>query len=164
MIRGSGRCGEARAHPDAYVIDDFVVRLDRDQHALVVRYAEASRQVPSMPDWSPRAPALVAVPVLRGQWTLDTFRDGNGHAKAGAVKTLSGKRDKPVACLIAYEGFPQARAEAMLRHARDTYEAWHCALRILRTAMMAEDCLTRWRITGVGAEREPWQARERAGL
>lgn len=161
VIRGSSFRGDAdRAHPDACAIDDFVLRMPPGDRDLLVRYAEASRHVPTMPDWNPRAPALIAVPVLRGQWSLDTFRDGNGHAKAGAVKTLSGKRDKPVACLIVYEGFPQARADAMMRHARAVYETWHCALRILRAAMLAEDGLTRWRITGVGAEREPWQARE----
>jgi hypothetical protein len=164
VIRGSSFRGEETAHADAYAIDDFVMRMDREQRYLLVRYAEASRDVPSMPDWSPRTPALVVVPVLRGQWTVETFRDGNGHARAGAVKTLSGKRDKPVACLIDFEGFPQARADAMLQHARGVYEAWHCALRILRAAMLAEDGLTRWRITGVGAEREPWQAREGAVL
>ena len=157
VIRGSSFWGDAeRAHRDAYAIDDFVMRLSRDERDLVVRYAERERA----PDWSPRTPALIAVPVLRGQWTVETFRDGNGHAKAGAVKTISGKRDKPVACLIDFEGFPQARADAMMQHARAVYETWHCALRILRAAMLAEDGLTRWRITGVGAEREPWQARE----
>jgi hypothetical protein len=156
VIRGSGGAYVPVAHSDAHVIDDFVRRLPGDERGLVIRHAEAR----SAPEWSPCVPTLVAVPVLRGQWTLDTFRDGNGHAKAGAVRTIAGKRDKPVACLINFEGYPRERAEAAHSYARAVYEAWHCAVRILWSAMVAEDCLARWCITGVGAEREPWQARK----
>ncbi|WP_127078398.1 hypothetical protein [Rhodomicrobium lacus] len=139
VIRAQGMKLGIKAHADAYTVHDFVRRLQAGERQLVMRCAEDERT----PDWCPRCPPLRVVAEL----------------KAGLPRTLKDRRGKPVACVIDYEGWPPARAEAALWHARATYETWHCALRILRDAMMAADALTRWRLTGIGAEREPWGVR-----
>ena len=137
VIRGGVRGSGSTAHEDAYIIHDYVCRLFPAERDLVIQHAEKSAE----PDWCPRLPELVVVPVMRGN---------------GQVKMLKDKRGKAVACCIDYDGFPAARIAEAHAFAKRTYEQWHTALRILREAIMIADGLKRWRVTGVGAEREPW--------
>jgi hypothetical protein len=140
-------------HEDAIVVHDWVLRLAPRERDLVMRTAEAG----APPDWNPRLPPCRVVPLLKGAWTFDNFKGPDGLAKPHALRRIVDKRGKWKASCIAYEGVGEAQKQARVALARRDYDLWHTALRVLRDAMVTQDDLKRWRITGVGAERTPWE-------
>lgn len=137
VIRGSSGPVASRAHVDAIVVHEWVMRLPPDERYLLIDTAE--RRAP--PDWNPRFSDVVVRPVLRPN---------------GEVKTLKDKRGKAIASLIEFEGVGDAERAERLRRARECYTKWWRVLKVLRDAMLAVDDLTRWRITGIGAEEAPF--------
>jgi hypothetical protein len=133
-INGAG----SSAHDDAHIVHAHVMRLRPKAGDLIV--AHAARGSP--PDWNPRLPPCRIVPMRRG---------------GGAIRMLW-RRGNAVGCLIDYEGIPEGEAERIRQRARDAYTDWWQALRQVRLTMVHEHRLTLWRVSGLGADDEPWRA------
>jgi hypothetical protein len=132
--------GRPSAHADADTVHHHVSRLDTAEQWSLIRAAEAGQA----PDWAPDAPPLRVKPVLTAR---------------GKPKTiLCPVARVPVACLIRLEGVSAEERESYRAKARLAYLDWWLRLRWLRDALVADDVLRRWQITGIGVEMEPWAA------
>jgi hypothetical protein len=147
-IVGSGpvaRITHMPVHPDAERVHALVKRLDRDEFWLVVGCAEAD----AAPEWAPQFKPFRVVPVLRAN---------------GKPKMITCPRDgRPVACRIEIEGVSKDEIQRRTALARDRYSEWLRCLWMLREKMVEDDTLTRWHVTGLGAEAEPWHKITAAG-
>jgi hypothetical protein len=133
-INGAG----TTAHEDAHVVHGYVRLLKRSVCELVIR--TSAKGVP--PVWNPSLPPCRVVPVRRGG--------------GGAIRLIYGKSNRPIACMIGYEGFPESEARRIREAAHESYAVWWMAVRALRTDLWGETRLTRWKVTQTGAPREPW--------
>lgn len=147
-IVGSGplaRIASFPVHADAEWLHGLVQRLDRDEFWMIVNTAERGEP----PQWEPHIEPWRAEPVLRA----------NGKPRM-IVDPVS---RRPVACMLRWHGHSTAEAAAMTDKAREAYRVWFGALWSLREKILEEDALTRWRITGLGAEPAPWGQIEAEG-
>ena len=130
------------------VIDAQPVGAARRQaFELMVKHAEVDDPLlaqPMPPTWNPRLEELKAKPVLRA----------NGKPKC--IRRTEG-RHEAMACLVEFVGHSEEdklviRAEAMRRYAE-----WARLLdEVINRLGPEQECLIRWRVAGLGAEREPW--------
>lgn len=134
---GLAKAGRVPVHADAEWIHGLVRTLDRDEFWLIVSTAE--RDVP--PDWNPH---------IEPAWTRGVFRAN------GKPKHILDERGRPIACRLETGGVIPEEAERIREHARETYSRWFRLLAALRNKLVEEDALTRWRVTGIGAEPMPW--------
>lgn len=143
MVRSGpvARVTRVPVHPDAEWVHGLVRSLDRDEFWLIVRSAEAEQP----PEWNPMIEPLRVVPLLKA----------NGRPRMIVCPI----EKRPVACRIEVHGVPPAEAEATRQAARERYAHWHRLLWAMREKILEQDALTRWRVTGVGAEAEPWCGR-----
>jgi hypothetical protein len=132
-INGMG----SSAHDDAHIVHAHVAALRRRAGDLLIE--AAARGHP--PDWSPDVPRFRIVPMRK--------------AGSGMIRMLW-RRGNAVGCLIDYEGVPEHEAERIRQAARDRYADWWQALRQVRLTMAHEHRLSLWRVSGIGAEDEPW--------
>lgn len=140
-IVGSGpvaRITRVPVHADAEWVHGLVRSLDRDEFWLVVRAAEAD----DVPDWNPDIAPLRVVPILKA------------NGKPRMIVCPIEKR--AVACRIDVRGVPADEAEAIRAAAKDRYAHWYRLLWAIREKINEEDTLSRWKVTGIGAELEPW--------
>ena len=116
----------------------YVMLLDSDERALVIRWAELGLT----PNWSPRIPPFrcVKVPGRRGK----------------PYRGLYDRSGNEIGCRIDYEGVPPRDAAERVRYAREIYGRWYSALAVLADAIAAVDDLRRFVVVGIGAKREPW--------
>jgi hypothetical protein len=133
-INGAG----TSAHADAHLVHGHVGALKPRERDLIID--TASNGLP--PDWNPALPALRVVPIRKGP--------------TGTLRMLYGRSHRPVACMIGYEGLPNDEIAQMRKSARDCYAMWWQVVRRLRLRMWDDRGLTRWKVTAIGAEREPW--------
>jgi hypothetical protein len=127
------------AHEDAHLVHSRVCLLAPADRELIISTAARGRP----PIWDPPIPAFRVVPVRRGG--------------TGGIRMIYGKSHRPIACLIDYEGVPDAEAVAIREAARATYARWWRLLRRVRLSLtLSAIPLARWRHAGIGAEREPW--------
>jgi hypothetical protein len=131
------------AHKDAHIVHDRVCLLAPADRDLII--GTAARGKP--PVWDPDIPAHRVVPVRRGG--------------TGRIRMLYGTSNRPIACMIDYEGVPEAEAVAIRLVARQTYAQWWRLLRRLRLSLtLSATHLTRWRLVDIGAQSEPWCVRQ----
>ncbi len=134
--RGLGPAASAtRCNDDALHVHGDVMRLGRYSRPLI----EAAL-LGSPPDWQPFIPPLRCGPILRG----------NGQPK------MLYEHNRPIACILAYDGFLPRRAAEVIRFARDSYTAWWASLSVLHEALAEGQPLKRWRVTEIGVPAEPW--------
>lgn len=134
-INGAG----TTADDDAHIVNSFVQLLRPKARYLLIDTAAAG----SPPDWNPEIPPLRVVPVRKG---------------TGTLRMIYGKRHAPIGCMIDYEGMAPEEAGAIRARAREIYADWWLALRQLRLSMLPNPGLARWRLGGIGAEQQPWNA------
>jgi hypothetical protein len=126
-------------HPDAEWVHGLVRTLDRDEFWLVVRAAEAD----DAPEWNPVVPDIEIVPVRRA----------NGKPRMIVCPV----QKRPIACRLEVRGVGPAEAAAIRGAARARYRQWWRLLWALRERIVAEsEALSRWEVTVIGAEAEPW--------
>lgn len=128
-----------RVHPDAEWLHGLVMTLDRDEYWQTVKAAE--NEVP--PDWNPYVPKARVKPWLKPNGRPRMMVDHNRNV---------------IACRMILEGVPAEEREAIRIAARRRYAAWWRVLSAMRDKLLEEDALTRWRVTGIGLEPEPWLA------
>lgn len=139
------------ADADAFTVHGWVQSLSDIEALLLMRSAEAGRE----PCWSPELPRMRIEPEIAGRGGM-----------AGVLYVMPAGYPY---CPVRVRGDDAAR-EAILRQARDDYGLWWRALSMLTEAIRAVDNeqdaasirLTRWRISGIGAEREPWLQKQGA--
>lgn len=142
-IAGSGpvaRVQRVPVHPDAEWVYGIVKTLDRDEFWLIVNTSENA--VP--PTWDPEIELARVVPVLKA----------NGRPRMIVCPI----ERRPVACRIEIVGIPHDEANRMRADARETYARWYRLLWAIREKIVEEGSLTRWNVTGIGAEPHPWGA------
>jgi hypothetical protein len=142
-IVGSGptaRISRVAVPADAEWLHGLVRSLDRDEYWLIVRSAEADRP----PEWNPYIERARVLPVLKA----------NGRPRMIVCPV----QRRPVACRIETFGMPDTEADAIRDSARERYAHWYRLLWAMREKLRDEDTLSRWRVTGIGAEAEPWSA------
>lgn len=138
LISGAlAKAGRVPVHPDAEWIHGLVRTLDRDEFWLVVSTAE--REAP--PDWDPH---------IEPAWTRGVFRAN------GKPKHILDERGRPIACRLETGGVIPEEAARIRAEARETYGRWFRLLAVMRDKLVEEDALTRWRVSGIGAEPSPW--------
>lgn len=105
---------------------------------LLVKHAEAG----AAPTWDLQMEPPRLVPVKRAN---------------GKVQHLYGKRNEPIACLLATQGCPAGEQEAILAEAHARHGEW-CRLMGEVMHRLGTGCpgLTRWRVDGLGVNRAPW--------
>lgn len=141
MQVAGGGAPSFKVHADAEWVHGLVCSLARDEFWLIVRSAEAGEP----PEWNPYLEPLRIEPVLRG----------NGRP-AMIVDPMS---KRPVACRIRSVGVPEDEAAATRVAARNRYAQWHRLLVVMRDRLLEDGGLTRWELTGIGAEPQPWIGR-----
>lgn len=127
-------------HADAEWVHGLVRTLDRDEYWLIVTTAE--REAP--PNWAPEIEAAWTRPVLRANGRPKHIVDAGGRV---------------IACRLETGGVDPWEANRIREEARETYARWFRLLAAMRDKIIEEDALTRWRVTGIGAEPMPWLAR-----
>lgn len=140
-IVGSGPVARITKVPvaaDAEWVHGLVKTLDRDEYWLMVKSAEAD----AAPEWNPHIVPARVIPILKA------------NGKPRMIVCPIEKR--PVACRIRIEGTTEDEAQAIRVAAREKYAAWYKLLWALREKIYEEDALNRWRVTGIGAEAQPW--------
>lgn len=120
---------------DALEVHRYVSRLGR--HARTVIDAAS---VGTAPEWRPFIPPLKVGPILRG----------NGKPK------MEYANNRPVLCLLRYDGFLPGRAWDVVAHSRQVYAEWWAALSVLCDVLTEVQPLRRWYVSGIGAEAQPW--------
>ena len=138
VIPGHGHNSRAACHDDADLVHSYVLQLVTDDYWLIVNAAEAG----CAPDWNPDIELGQMEPVLTSDGKIKMLRDR--------------KSCRPIACLGRFVGLTPSQRQLLLDDAREKYARWWHLLWMLRETISAEDRLTRWQVTGVGAEREPW--------
>lgn len=134
-VRGMG----TSADPEAHVLHAHVRTLRAKERDLLIDFAARG----AIPDWNPLIPEFRVIPSRKG---------GTGN-----LRMIWSKKRQPIGCMIEYEGIPPEDAEAKRRAARDLYALWWKAMRILKCRLLFEGRLVRWKITEIGAPREPWE-------
>jgi hypothetical protein len=130
------------AHEDAHIVHERVCLLAAPDRDLIIGTAARGRP----PVWDPAIPVHRVVPVRRGG--------------TGRIRMLYGTSNRPIACMIDYEGVPETEAAAMRSAGRATYAQWWRLLRRLRLSLtLSAAPLSRWRLADIGAQREPWFVR-----
>jgi len=146
-INGAG----TTAHDDAHVVHAHVMALRPRARDLLI--ARAAKGEP--PDWNPPIPPYRITPLWKGP--------PGRVERVNGVLTVFGsvyriwRKGNPVGHLIAYDGVPEHEAELIRKRARDAYTDWWQALRQVRLTMVHEHRLSLWRVSGMGAEDEPWK-------
>lgn len=128
---------KAPVHADAEWVHGLVKTLDRDEFWMIVTTAE--REL--IPDWNPDIEPCWTRPVLRAN---------------GKPKHIVDTRGRPIACRLETGGVDPWEANRLREAARETYGRWFRLLAVMRDKIIEEDALTRWRLTGIGAEPMPW--------
>lgn len=146
-VSGGGGTWHAPAcHVDALIVHALVTQLVGDDYWLVVRTAE--RGAP--PIWEPEIAPLRFVPVRRGNGRPEFIRDRCNIA---------------VACIVRSVGYSQADAESIRAAACASYGRWIGLLDLLRAQLSGPGMgLTRWRVEGIGASRQPWRSKGSSGI
>jgi len=137
-VMGGGAPG-FKVHADAEWVHGLVKTLDRDELWLVVKTAEAGEP----PEWNPEVEMAWVEPVLKA----------NGRP----AMIVDPKSKRPIACRIKLHGVTREEAARIQLEARDRYRKWYRLLWAMRDVLVQEDALTRWSVTGIGAERWPWE-------
>jgi hypothetical protein len=106
---------------------------------MIVKAAEAD----AMPDWNPDIEPARVVPILKA----------NGRPRMIVCPI----ERRPVACRIEVIGVSDDDAAAIRAKAREVYARWYRLLWAMRQTIYEEDTLTRWRVTGIGADPQPWE-------
>jgi hypothetical protein len=150
VIRAHGARSSGDTHPDALTVHEYVARLEAAEYALVVGSAELGEP----PRWDPSIAPCRVVPKRRG---------GVGAVemlyapRPMIFRTARGmERTSAIACLVECTGVHPDDAEVIRESARRIYLRWWSLTSILAGAISGNDELTRWTITGLGAERTPW--------
>jgi hypothetical protein len=127
------------AHEDAHIVHSRVCLLAPVDRDLIIRTAASGKP----PVWDPELPPYRVVPVRRGG--------------TGRIRMLYGSSNRPIACLIDYEGIPDDEAAKIREAARETYRQWWRLLRRLRLSItLNTPPLSRWKLAEIGAQRGPW--------
>lgn len=132
-INGAG----TTAHPDAHRVHAHVLRLPPARRDLVIKTAEQGLP----PEWDPSIPPLRVIPMRKA---------------GGAIKRIWNRSGNDVGCWITFEGVAEDEARMIRGAARDIYTCWWWALFASYRDAWIEDRLERWKISGIGVEREPW--------
>lgn len=128
-----------RCHPDAERVAWWVDGLAPEEWHLV---RESARRGVA-PAWHIELPRLEVLPRLRANGRPEMLYDGMSN--------------RAIACLIDVVGVSDSvRAEAAAEQ-RARYEVWWQALWMLAEVMRDDQRLKRWFVTGIGAERAPWE-------
>lgn len=131
MARGSIN-GALDAHEDAFTIDGFLYRACGGREGLKPYHrlreaAELRKPVPATIE----VPAIQCVPRLDSKGRIDLV-----------LPLRETHRDRAIACLVSYEGFPADKAEALHRAHAAFYDLFHNVL-----ACMQDLKLVKWRVT-----------------
>jgi hypothetical protein len=143
LASGDGRwsvsAAGTTAHEDAHLVHSRVCLLAPADRDLIIGTAACGQP----PVWDPDIPPYRVVPVRRGG--------------TGGIRMIYGKSHRPIACMIDYEGVPDAEAVAIREAARATYAHWWRLLRRVRLSLtLSAIPLARWRLAEIGVAREPW--------
>ncbi len=138
QVSGGGGLRRSHCDGDALSVHRYVMMLDGNERALMIRWAELRM----VPDWSPRMMPYRCVPV--------PGRRGRPY------KGIYDRSGNEIGCQIDYEGVSPCTANYRMQYARDVYGLWYSVLAVLADAIAAVDELRRYVVVGIGAQREPW--------
>ena len=139
VIPGNFGGRRSACHEDAEVVHAIVSKLERQDFWLIVRAAECG----SAPDWGGDVELGHLEPVMRGDRYQMVYAPGD-------------KSKRPVACAAQWVGLTVAERDRHVAEARADYSRWWRMVWMIHETIQLEDNLSRWRLTGIGAEREPW--------
>ncbi|MEM7619780.1 MAG: hypothetical protein AAF228_04850 [Pseudomonadota bacterium] len=138
--RGNLSNGTPSAHPDAEHIHDIISHFRSKHYWMLVNAAEVS----APPQWDIDPPEGKLKPVLKK----------NGKPKMIVCPV----KKRPIACRIEFVGYSDAEREKMILNARAAYETWWSLLSHLTKVLRYNQPLKHWKITGIGAKRQPWNS------
>lgn len=157
-INGAG----TTAHPDAHILHAIVRGLKPSKRELLVSTASGGRP----PVWEPAIPPLRVVPMWKGP-------EGRIERVGGEVRVLGKllsmypgqrfpgdpQRDRHagVGHWIRYEGCTDDQAAAIRTSARGDYAKWWAALFEVYREVWFESAFERWKVSSIGAPKEPWK-------
>lgn len=159
-INGAGTI----AHRDAHVLHAIVRGMKRAKRQMIVETAAQERP----PVWNPIIAPLRFVPMWKGpEGRID--RSGGQVRVLGKLLSMYPGQAAPgdpqvsgrhvgIGHWIKREGFTDAEAESIRSAARADYSTWWDALFALYSEVWFEGAFERWKITSIGAKREPWNA------
>jgi hypothetical protein len=158
-INGAGTI----AHRDAHVLHAIVRGMKTSQRRRLMETAAAGKQ----PIWAPVIAPLRVVPMWKGPAGRIERSQGQVVVMGKLLSMYPGQRfpgdphrDRHVGVghWIDFEGCQEHEVESLRAAARADYEKWWQALFDLYREVWFDGAFERWKITSVGAKREPWNA------
>jgi hypothetical protein len=158
-INGAGTI----AHRDAHVLHAIVRGMKPSKRRSLIETAAVGKQ----PVWDPVIPHLRVVPLWKGPKGRIERHQGQLVVMGKLLSMYPGQRfpgdahrDRHAGFghWIAFEGCDEHEGESLRAAARADYEKWWQALFELYRQVWFDGAFERWKITSIGAKREPWHS------